>query len=80
MEPANQRRDDSVPVPPGKLAGVPQWSPPLGGGTTSAGEDGGVLVGEAAMEPADQRQDDRRTASRSGLIALPQWSPPRRAA
>src|SRR6266700_1321206 len=39
---------------------MPQWSPPLKGGSTRAGQLGGKLREAAAMEPAVERREHLR--------------------
>ncbi|MGH3408674.1 MAG: hypothetical protein ACRDRJ_40200, partial [Streptosporangiaceae bacterium] len=56
---------------------MPQWSPPLTGGSTPRGERLAGLLLDAAMEPAVDRREHRETECVNWLQRhLPQWSPP----
>ena len=78
MEPARQGRDDDV-VVIGMVAPscVPQWSPPVRGGTTAVNVRRDDPPALAAMEPARQGRDDAMGLGTTGTpVKMPQWSPP----
>ena len=77
MEPAGERREHSI--TPGMLnqgITVPQWSPPVNGGSA---DDGGMIPGLAdttAMEPAGERREHPLVEGLTIPNNTPQWSPP----
>ena len=60
-----------------QLVSVPQWSPPLNGGSTRLVTPATVVLRRAAMEPAVERREHHAGDRAAAIEAtLPQWSPP----
>src|SRR5579875_626122 len=55
---------------------MPQWSPPMNGGSTMSASLEFGYISLAAMEPADERREHEERAPRGWRWDAPQWSPP----